>query len=115
MVKVNMNRPALLWFAERVNAVLLLTLMSWLVLAIQHQAFHTYRDFQVWLADASHLLALVMLVFSLHWHLGKGLQHVMDDYVQIRWQHRWLGISIKLMLAALTIAGIAALIHISRQ
>lgn len=110
---VNKLRPSLIWLVERLNAIVLLVLVIWLGKALQNCACHHLQDFQAWLLEAWHLQGFVFFVLILHWHLAKGLQHVMDDYLQTKFQHRLFSNVIRITLIVLSLAGTSSLILIT--
>lgn len=110
---VNKLKPSLVWLVERLNAVVLLILVIWLGNALQNCECRHLQDFQAWLLAGWHLQGLLLLVVILHWHLAKGLQHVMDDYLQTQVQHRFFSTFIRMTLIFLSLAGTSSLILIT--
>jgi succinate dehydrogenase / fumarate reductase membrane anchor subunit len=69
------------WWMQRLTSMALLPLSVWFVISLLALPGHDFETARLWLAQP--LAAVLMLLFvnlSL-WHMGQGLQVVIEDYL----------------------------------
>lgn len=69
------------WWHERLTAISTLALLVWLVVSLLRLPDLHYGTFVVWLAQPLAAVPMLLLIFSVFWHLKMGLQVVVEDYV----------------------------------
>jgi len=70
------------WKAQRLTAIALIPLSIWFVSAIICLAGRPYADLVGWIQQPWTATLLILLLFSLFYHMALGLQVVIEDYVQ---------------------------------
>jgi succinate dehydrogenase / fumarate reductase membrane anchor subunit len=100
------------WWAERVSAIALVPLSIWLVAClIAHMGGDYARTIQ-WLRLPSTVIVMILLLIALFHHTALGLQVIIEDYVHSGMKFAAL-VAMKLACAALSVAGIVAVLVIA--
>ena len=73
------------WKAQRLTAIALIPLCIWFVYKVICLAGGTYIDLLAWIKQPWTPVLLILLLFSLFYHMALGLQVVIEDYVQTSW------------------------------
>lgn len=99
------------WWAERVSAIALIPLTSWLLISLVSRSRTDYADFIIWLQKPGVMVAMILLLIFLFHHVALGLQVVIADYVHSGAKYA-AGIFVCVGCFALAIAGIVATLKV---
>lgn len=69
------------WWDVRLNSVALLMLSVWLVASLLRLPMYTFPVVTEWLQDPLAAVPMLLLIAATFWHIRKGLQEVIDDYI----------------------------------
>lgn len=73
------------WKIQRLTAVALVPLSIWFIWKIVCLAGGEYNDLITWIQQPWTPALLIILLFSLFYHMALGLQVVIEDYVHTSW------------------------------
>lgn len=70
------------WWHQRMSAGSNLLLMTWLIVSLIRLPDLGYETVQAWLSAPVAAVPMILLVFSVFYHLKAGLQVVIEDYAR---------------------------------
>ncbi len=70
------------WWHQRMSAGSNLLLMTWLIVSLIRLPDMGYETVQAWLSAPIAAVPMILLVFSVFYHLKAGLQIVIEDYAR---------------------------------
>ncbi len=70
------------WWHQRMSAGSNLLLMTWLIVSLIRLPDLGYETVQAWLSAPIAAVPMILLVFSVFYHLKAGLQVVIEDYAR---------------------------------
>ncbi|MES2755237.1 MAG: succinate dehydrogenase, hydrophobic membrane anchor protein [Pseudomonadota bacterium] len=68
------------WWNQRMTAAGNLALMTWFIVSLALLPGYDHATVAAWLSSAWTAVPLLLLVFSVFWHMRLGLQVVIEDY-----------------------------------
>src|ERR1700692_4929988 len=83
------------WWVERVEAVALVPLTIWFILALLHLVGVSPQAVIDWLSSPVSMVLMLLLIVATFHHLSLGLQTVLDDYVHQPAIKLWSVLSVK--------------------
>ena len=101
------------WKAERLSAVALVPLTLWFVWAVVAHAGAPYAAVHAWAGrpvNATLLLALVAATFH---HTALGVEVILGDYVNTKWQEKLSVLAVKGLCAFLAILSAVAILRLA--
>jgi len=69
------------WGLERATAASTLILLVWLTVSLLRLPDLNYLTVTSWLRSTMAAVPMLLLIFSMFWHLKGGLQVIVEDYV----------------------------------
>jgi succinate dehydrogenase / fumarate reductase membrane anchor subunit len=69
------------WWGQRVSAIALAVLGSWLIIAFWGFDSYSYGAVVAWIQAPVHTVMLILVVLTLCYHSQLGVQMVVEDYV----------------------------------
>jgi succinate dehydrogenase / fumarate reductase membrane anchor subunit len=105
-IKGSAKHGASRWMAERVTALALIPLSLWAVYAVIALAPLPYEGVVAWLQHPWNTVLAVLFIASAFYHMGMGLQVVVEDYIH---KHATL---IALLLLNALVWGLGAVVAI---
>jgi succinate dehydrogenase / fumarate reductase, membrane anchor subunit len=100
------------WWLERVTAIALVPLTVWFAASIIVHMDSDYLTFIAWIRTPIATILMVLLVTGLFYHMGLGLQVVIEDYVHSGMKIPAL-LGMRFGCVALAVAGILATLRIA--
>ncbi|MFK8067064.1 MAG: succinate dehydrogenase, hydrophobic membrane anchor protein [Gammaproteobacteria bacterium] len=73
------------WKAQRLTAIALIPLSIWFICKITCLVGGSHADVISWIQQPWTPALLIVLLFSLFYHMALGLQVVIEDYVSTTW------------------------------
>jgi len=101
------------WYAQRVSAVALVLLGTWLVVSLACLGGASYERVSGWLRSPATSALMVLLVVVAAWHASLGLQVVVEDYVSSRGVRAAVLVAVKFAFAAAAVLGVLAVLRIA--
>ncbi|MEZ5564405.1 MAG: succinate dehydrogenase, hydrophobic membrane anchor protein [Gammaproteobacteria bacterium] len=103
------------FLAQRLTAIALVPLTLWLAFSLLMLPALDFYTVTAWAAAPLHAVGLALLVIALTYHSSLGLQVVIEDYVHANGPRIVLQVLLRLVHAALAVAGILAVIQIATR
>jgi succinate dehydrogenase / fumarate reductase, membrane anchor subunit len=101
------------WWLQRITAVALVPLTLWFAVAVIGLVGADLDAVHKWLGRPVPAILLVLLLIASLYHTSLGLQVVIEDYVHAALARLGLVILVRLSCAALTVAGIVAVLRVA--
>ncbi len=73
------------WKAQRLTAIVMIPLSLWFVCNVASLAGGEYADLVTWIKQPFSAALMLLLLFSMFYHMALGLQVVIEDYVHTTW------------------------------
>jgi succinate dehydrogenase / fumarate reductase, membrane anchor subunit len=83
------------WWVERVEAVALVPLTIWFILALLHLVGAPRQAVIDWLSSPVSMMLMLLLIVTTFHHLSLGVQTVLDDYVHQPGIKLWSVLAVK--------------------
>lgn len=100
------------WWHQRLTALALLPLAVWFVVSLITLADATYEDVIDWLSSPIVAGLMLLLIFSMFYHLKLSLQVIVEDYVHSEWRKVTSLILITFATIALGLASALAVVWV---
>ena len=103
------------WLGQRLSAVALVLLTIWFAISLLRLPSLDFYTVNAWIAAPLHAVLLILLVISLVYHSSLGTQVVVDDYIHTSGPRVAVLAMLRLIHAALGVAGIFAVFLIATR
>ena len=103
------------WWAQRVTAVALVPLTIWFVASIVALTGADRNVVVAWLHAPFPAIAMVLTLIAVFYHMGLGIQVVIEDYVHSEWIKISALVLNKLAAFVLATCGVFAVLRIAFQ
>ena len=103
------------WWAQRLTAIALIPLLLWFVIEVISLTGAPRAAVVAWLHGPFAAITTVLLLIAVFYHMGLGVQVVIEDYVHSEWSKITLLVINKFVAFALAAAGIFAVLRIAFQ
>ena len=74
------------WTAQRLTAILLVPLTLWFVFSLVSVTGANYATVSAWLKQSVNAVLVMLFVLALFYHASLGVQVVIEDYIDSKWQ-----------------------------
>lgn len=74
------------WTLQRLTAIALAPLTLWFVFSLVSVTGADYATVSAWLQDTFNAVLILLFVFALYFHAALGVQVVIEDYIETKWQ-----------------------------
>jgi len=101
------------WWAQRLTAVALIPLASWLVISLAHLSGAEHSVVHAWLAQPVNAVMVLLFLGAAFHHAQLGLQVVIEDYVHRAMLRLAAVIAVKFAAVFLAVASILAVLRIT--
>jgi succinate dehydrogenase / fumarate reductase membrane anchor subunit len=101
------------WWIQRLTALALLPLMTWLLLALLWMGDYEYTTLVAWAACPVNAILLTSTVLALFWHSALGLQVIIEDYIDSKGLQLTLSVAVKFMHLLFAIVSVFAILKIA--
>lgn len=101
------------WWAQRVTSLALVPLTLWFVFSVVSLAGTDHATVIAWLSQPLPAIATILFLVATLWHAALGCQVILEDYVASKGLRLALITLINLLCAALTVAGVFAVLRIA--
>jgi succinate dehydrogenase / fumarate reductase, membrane anchor subunit len=100
------------WWIERVEAVALVPLTIWFIIAVLRRLGASHQEVQAWLSSPVSMVLMLLLIGTTFHHLSLGVQSVLDDYVHQPTVKLWSVFAVKGACAILALLCIVSVLKI---
>lgn len=97
---------------QRMSAIALLLLVPWFLYSIIHAARAGYEGAVIWIGDPLNATLLILTLGAALYHMGLGMQTVIEDYIAKTGSKQALLILNTFVVIALTVAAIMSILKI---
>ena len=101
------------WWWQRITAVLLVLLASWLVGLLVSLVGADATAARMAVARPWNAIALAAFVIAAFWHAKLGMQVVIEDYVHTRWVEVTLQVLVTFLCTIAALASLYAIAHVA--
>lgn len=101
------------WWIQRVTAVALIPLTTWLLLALALLGDSDYATLIAWVARPVNAILLIATALAVFWHGSLGLQVIIEDYIGTKGLQLALILTVKFINILCAIASIFAVLKIA--
>src|ERR1700748_861014 len=98
------------WWIERVEAVALVPLTIWFIVAVLRRLGASHQAVQAWLSSAGSMGLVLLLIGAPFHHLSLGVQSVLDAYVHQPTIKMWSVFAVKGACALLALLCIVSVL-----
>jgi succinate dehydrogenase / fumarate reductase membrane anchor subunit len=74
------------WTAQRLTAIALVPLTLWFVFSLVSVTGADYTIVKAWLQNTVNAVLVLIFVSALYYHAALGIQVVIEDYIESKWQ-----------------------------
>jgi len=100
------------WWWQRMTAIAMVPLGIWFVLSLISLVGTEYEAATAWLQSPLNAALFLFFVLAVYWHAALGLQVVVEDYIHTEWLKMTLLISIKMLIALISVVSILLTLRI---
>jgi succinate dehydrogenase / fumarate reductase membrane anchor subunit len=101
------------WWHQRVSAVAMVGLVSWMVFLVFSLAGANYQTARTLLAHPAHATVVVLFVAIGLWHASLGLQVVLEDYVSNEGVRLVAILAVKMAASVLAVIAILSVLKVA--
>ena len=108
-----LNKDALShWIWQRISALLMVFLFSWIIFSIQKLSINFTTDFNTWIKIPINLILFITLFIVVIHHSTLGMLNIFEDYVQSQKRKKFFSILLKIISFLIIFISIFSVWHI---
>ena len=100
------------WIWQRISALLMVFLFSWIIFSIQKLSINFTKDFNTWIKIPINLILFITLFIVVIHHSTLGMLNIFEDYVQSQKKKKFFSILLKTISFLIIFISIFSVWHI---
>lgn len=97
------------WTAQRLTALALAPLSLWFIYSLVSVTGMDHARVTLWLQDTLNAVLMLLFIIAMYYHASLGVQVVIEDYVESKWQKIFSLVLIKFLV---WIAGLSSALSV---
>ena len=100
------------WIWQRISALLMITLFSWIIFSIKKLSIDFIVDFNDWIKIPINLILFITLFIIVMHHSTLGILNIFEDYLQSKKRKRFFSTVLKITSFLVMFISIFSILHI---
>jgi len=100
------------WIWQRISALLLIFLFSWIIFSLQKLLINFTTDFYAWIKIPINMILFITLFIVVIHHSTLGMLNIFEDYVQLEKKKKLFSILLKTISFLIIFISIFSVCHI---
>ena len=100
------------WIWQRISALLMITLFSWIIFSIKKLSIDFIVDFNDWIKIPINLILFITLFIVVMQHSTLGILNIFEDYLQSKKRKRFFSTVLKITSFLVMFISIFSILHI---
>tara|TARA_Y100000590_G_scaffold127471_1_gene145754 strand:- start:1439 stop:1816 length:378 start_codon:yes stop_codon:yes gene_type:complete len=100
------------WIWQRISALLMITLFSWIIFSIKKLSIDFIVDFNDWIKIPINLILFITLFIVVMHHSTLGILNIFEDYLQSKKRKRFFSTVLKITSFLVMFISIFSILHI---